>query len=94
MAGTIKRSVAHRCLKQKGFRQEERDHHRFVFYYRGKRTAISTFTSHGSKSGDIDTGLLNLMKRELRLQNLADARALVRCKMSEEEYIRLVRGYL
>ena len=64
----IPRKVIETSLKQKGFVQDNRDHRKFFLYYKGKKTGIFTYTSHGSKYKDIGDGLISIMKRQLQLQ--------------------------
>jgi len=88
---TISRRRAERSLKQKGFVQDNKDHRTFYLYVNGKKTSIFTYTSHGGR--EIDSSLLNLMKRELRLQTNSQARNLLICPMAGEDYVRWLREH-
>lgn len=88
---TISRRRAERSLKQKGFVQDNTDHRMFYLYVEGRKTSIFTYTSHGGK--EIDDSLLNLMRRELRLQTNRQARDLLLCPMTGEAYVRWLREH-
>ena len=76
--------IAEQSLKAKGFRQAKRNHRMFFFWVKGKKTAIFTYTSHGSKSED---ACLYLMKKELRLDANRQAYDFLTCPMTGEDYI-------
>ena len=75
-------------LKQKGFVQDNRDHRKFFLYYKGKKTSIFTYTSHGSKYKDIGDGLISKMRQQVRLEKNKEAKDLFECPMSGDEYIQ------
>lgn len=84
MAVRSKRDVE-AALKKKGFRQDEGDHHWFIYWTAdGLKTTIRTKTSHGSTK-DLGDGLLKEMARQLRIAkgNFLD---LVDCPLSGEQY--------
>jgi hypothetical protein len=84
----IPRKVIEASLKQKGFVQDNRDHRKFFLYYKGKKTGIFTYTSHGSKYKDIGDELISKMKRQLQLEKNKEAKDLFECPMSGDEYIQ------
>ena len=86
---TISRRRAERSLKQKGFVQDNKEHRRFYLYVDELKTTVRTYTSHGGR--EIDDYLLNLMKRELRLRTNRQARDLLNCPMTGEDYVRWLR---
>ena len=86
---TISRRRAERSLKQKGFVQDNKEHRMFYLYVDGLKTPIFTYTSHGGR--EIDDALLTLMRRELRLQTNRQARDLLICQMTGEDYVRWLR---
>jgi len=86
---TISRRRAERSLRQKGFVRDNKNHRMFYLYVDGVKTPIFTYTSHGGRT--IDAHLLNLMKRELRLRTNRQARDLLICPMTGEDYVRWLR---
>ena len=79
----VKRKDLEAALLRKGFRRASNHHNHFWFYYRGRKTRIKTFTSHGKR--EYDDWLLTQVKKQLRVtkNQLMD---LIKCPMSEEEY--------
>lgn len=73
------------ALKRKGFRQDEGDHHWFVYWTAdGLKTAVRTKTSHGTTK-DLGDGLISQMARQLKLSK-ADFLQLVDCTLNQEAY--------
>lgn len=81
-----------RVLTEKGFRlaDSDRDHDYYYFYHKDKRTAARTKVSRGSGYRDYDDGLFRLMCSALRLPSVGQVRDLLRCPLSEDDYIRLL----
>jgi len=78
------------ALTGKGFRQENNDHHFFVYWsLDGKKTRARTKTSHTKKHKDIGDGLLAEMARQCKL-NKAQFVALVDCPMTQAGYERVL----
>lgn len=70
------------ALVKKGFHETQDSHHfLYVYYLDGRKTAIRTFVSHGSK--DYSNALLGKMKNQLGLtkEQLHD---LVKCPLTKE----------
>ncbi len=79
-------------LLRKGFREEEARGHKLLrLYVAGKKTAISTSISRGSKYKEYGDSLLDYMKRGLRLDFTKQLRALIECPMSPAQYVTLLR---
>ena len=79
-------------LVKKGFIRDEATHHTYFYHeYNGKRTGIYTYTSHGSRSKGYGNRLLNMMKKQLKLDNLYQIVDLFKCPMSEEEYNQILK---
>lgn len=79
-----------RSLKTKGF-VEDNEHHKYLyFYYKGKATALYTYTSHGKDSDDVGDGIVGKMKRQLGLRNNGQVNRLIECSMSEADYIKFL----
>ena len=74
-------------LRQKGFKQDERDHHYFVYFSSdGKKTPVKTKTSHGStKYKTLGAPLISQIARQCLLskQKFTD---LIECPLSQEDY--------
>ena len=89
----IDKKKIERGLKKKGFRAEPASHMYFYFYYKGKQSSISTYTSHGSSKYKVygDT-LLALMKKQLELDTVQDLADLIRCPMTEAKYIEILKS--
>jgi len=67
----IERRKIESNLLRKGFVKEDKPHHRYFYHeYHGLRTAVYTYTSHGSRYKTYPAPLLNRMKKELRLDTL------------------------
>ncbi|KNZ68690.1 hypothetical protein Tfer_2784 [Thermincola ferriacetica] len=81
------------ALENKGFRKNNNDHRKFVYYsLSGKKTSIWTKTSHGTSHKDISLDNLKKMAKQCRL-TLQDFCDLLDCPLSREEYEqRMVSG--
>lgn len=90
----IPREQIESSLCTKGFLEDRaRDHRRFHHIYKGKKTGISTKTSHGSeKYKDYQDALLARIKRHLRLDSKEDLKDFLLCPMSGEEYNQKLRS--
>lgn len=91
---SLKKDTVIRNLTRKGFVQEEGDHI-FLHYVRldGKKTAIRTKVSHGSKS-DITSGLISAMARQCHLPT-QQFKKFAECTIDQQQYEQLltVDGY-
>jgi len=79
-------------LCRKGFKKDESHHTYFYHVYKGKRTGIYTYTSHGSKRKVYTNSLLGMMKRQLKLDSIRQVVDLFECPMSEKEYNKILRS--
>ena len=81
-------------LPAKGF-EVVRDGHHIYFHhvYSGKRTSAYTYISHSSKYRDINArgGIIDSMKKQLRLRTAAEVRDLINCPMDEEKYVKILK---
>ncbi len=77
-------------LPKKGFVQDNNDHRYFYYYYEGKYTGAYTYTSYGTKYKTYGPGLIDAMKKQLRLDTSKQVRDLVECPMSAEDYNALL----
>ena len=79
-----KQSDVEKSLQAKGFRAREGDHNYFNYYSKaGKKTAVFTKTSHGSR--EIDESLLSLMAKQCKLSN-KDFGLLIDCPPDRDTY--------
>lgn len=79
-----KQADVERSLKSKGFKPKPGDHNYFLYVSTaGKKTAIFTKTSHGSK--EIGDGLLAKMARQCKLSR-SEFDLLIDCPMDRETY--------
>ena len=77
-------------LERKGFERDERHHHYFVYRTcAGKKTAIRTRTSHGSRSKVLGDALLAQMAKQCGNLRKADFLNLVDCPLSRESFENL-----
>jgi len=90
----IPREQIESSLCSKGFKEDRgRDHRRFHHIYKGKKTGISTKTSHGSERyKEYQDPLLSKIKRQLKLDSKEELKGLLLCPMSGEEYNQKLRS--
>jgi len=77
-------------LERKGFSPSDTDHKKLVLYIDGAKTSISTKVSHGPKH-DIDDGLISFMKKQLRLETKDQFMDLIKCPLSANGYLEILR---
>lgn len=86
---SLKKDMVVRNLTRKGFSQDERDHLYLTYVTTaGKKTAIRTKVSHGSRS-DITTSLVSAMARQCRLTT-QQFKELAECKLTQYQYERIL----
>ena len=74
-------------LKRKGFNRVESHHHYFIYWtLSGKKTAVRTRTSHGSKSRTLGDSLLGKMADQCGGLSKRDFLKLVDCTLSREDF--------
>ena len=79
-----KQREVERSLVAKGFQSHEGDHSYFHYWSKaGKKTAVFTKTSHGTR--ELDDGLLGRMARQCRLSR-ADFDRLIDCPLNRDGY--------
>jgi len=79
-------------LPTKGFAVDDRHHKYLYFLYKGKRTGLYTYTSHGKPAEDVGHGNVKSMKHQLGLQTNKQVHDLVECSMTEEQYIAVLKA--
>ena len=86
---SLPKATIEQSLKQKGFIPDpgSRDHTFYHFWHKGKASIIRTKISHGSGYRDYGTDLLKSMKRQLRLDTFSQVYKLLKCPMTQKEYI-------
>ena len=86
----IDRRKVERALKKKGFiLKEDRDHRFYFLEYLGKKTAIFTKVSTGSKYKNIGSNLVSSMARQLYLSK-KEFVDLVECSISGSDYTEIL----
>lgn len=79
-------------LTKKGFnlKKGKSKHIKYTLYVNGKKTSVFTWVSHGLD--EYDDGLLNAMRKELRLESNQELEDLIECPMSADALISLLVG--
>jgi|RifCSP16_2_1023846.scaffolds.fasta_scaffold16401_3 hypothetical protein len=79
-------------LKSKGFKQDDRDHHYFLYWtLDGKLTTIKTKTSHSSsKYKTINEPLIGIMAKQCCLER-NDFLDLIDCPLKQKDYEIMLR---
>lgn len=91
---SLKKDMVVRHLTRKGFARDEGDHLYLTYVTtEGKKTAIRTKVSHGSKS-DITTGLVSAMARQCQLTT-PQFKEFAECKLTQYQYEQILtaNGY-
>lgn len=87
----IDRSEIESSLVAKGFIKEDTHHRYFYYEVEGKKSGVFTYTSHGSQYKTIGENLLKQMKKQLRLDTLAQVADLFKCPMTGDDYSEHLR---
>ncbi|MEI7449586.1 MAG: hypothetical protein WCJ75_08165 [Desulfomonile sp.] len=93
----VDRKMAEKSLKAKGFRRDpSHDHVYFFHVFDGKETGIKTYFSHSANYKDIGPDNLTSMMKQLKLKTIKEARELLECTMSGDDYNSFLKnlGYL
>lgn len=88
----VERKTIESNLPKKGFVRDDTGHRYFHHEYKGRRTGIYTYTSHGSHYKDYDVSLLARMKKELKLDTLRQTADLFNCPMDGDDYNEILKG--
>lgn len=86
----LKRDMIVRNLTKKGFEPKEGDH-LYLYYVRtdGRKTAIRTKVSHGSRGGDVNSGLVSAMARQCGLTTL-QFKKFAECTIDQQQYEQIL----
>ncbi len=85
----IERRIIESGLLSKGFVRGEETHHNYFHHiYQGKITGVYTYTSHGTKT--YDASLLNMIKKQLRLDRTKQVVDLCKCPITEDAYNQIL----
>jgi predicted RNA binding protein YcfA (HicA-like mRNA interferase family) len=83
-----------KALLKKGFEKissKQKSHHTFYYFiYKGKRTSINTYLSHGGKSSEYGSALMNKIQHQLKFNDSKLAEAFLDCPFKEEQYISML----
>lgn len=86
------RRTAEESLRKKGFQADRSGDHVYYFHrLEGKETGIKTYVSHSAKYRDIGPDNLKSMGKQLRLETTGQVEDLLKCPMTSEQYIDLLR---
>jgi hypothetical protein len=85
----FEREAIREALKKKGFREESGDHFFYTFWNKGKRTAIFTKLSHGTKYRTYGDFLIGAVCRSLNLTK-KEFGELVSCTLTEAGYVGIL----
>ena len=88
----VDRRLIESNLPKKGFVEDNKSHKYYYHEYKGKRTGIYTFTSHGSSYKTYGDSLIRSMKKQLKLDSSKQAVDLFQCPLSGEEYNIILRN--
>ncbi|MPL65995.1 hypothetical protein SDC9_11663 [bioreactor metagenome] len=88
----ISRDAIESSLRKKGFRQDDRDHRFYYFFYQNRRSSIRTKISTGTHYKDYSDKLLKSMKTQLHMPSTKDLKDFLICTKSEEEYINILQN--
>ena len=84
---TRDRKDVEKSLERKGFKRVESRHRHFVYWaLSGKKTAVRTHTSHGSKYKILNDSLLSLMAKQCGGLSKGDFLKLVDCPLTREQF--------
>ncbi len=85
----IERRIIESGLLSKGFVRGEETHHNYFHHiYQGKITGVYTYTSHRTKT--YDAYLLNMIKKQLRLDRTKQVVDLCKCPITEDAYNQIL----
>jgi len=88
----IDRRLIESNLPSKGFVEEDTHHRYFYHEYKGRRTGISTYTSHGSQYKTYGDALIRQMKKQLKLDTIKQTADLLQCPLSEDGYNEILKS--
>jgi len=88
----IDRRLIESNLPSKGFVEEDTHHRYFYHEYKGRRTGISTYTSHGSQYKSYGDALIRQMKKQLKLDTIKQTADLLQCPLSEDGYNEILKS--
>lgn len=88
----LDRSRIESALAAKSFVREDTHHRYFYHEHQGKRTGVTTYTSHGSGFKTYGDPLLRSMRQQLHLDTVAQLADLVNCPMSRDGYNAHLKG--
>ncbi len=83
-----------KTLLRKGFQKissKQKSHHSFYYFVNnGKRTSIYTYLSHGARSDDYGSGLMNKIKHQLKFEDSKIAELFLDCPFKQEQYVEML----
>lgn len=77
-----------KALCDKGFVLRDTHHHRYLFFWKGRKTTVHTKISHSlTEYGD---NLLSEMARQLKLKRKQFVEGFIRCPLTKEAYTEIL----
>jgi hypothetical protein len=85
-----------KALLAKGFEKissKQKSHHNFYYFiHDGKRSDVYTFLSHGAKSTEYGSNLMNKIKQQLKFQDSKIAEKFLDCPFKKEQYVDMLKN--
>lgn len=88
----IDRRLIESNLPSKGFAEENTHHKYFYHEYKGNRTGIYTYTSHGRQYKAYGDSLLKQMKKQLKLDTAKQVTDLFQCPLTKDGYNQILKS--
>ena len=84
-----------KTLLKKGFQKlssNKKTHHSFYYFiHRGRKTSINTYLSHGAKSKEYSSGLMNKIQHQLKFVDSNLAESFLDCPFKEDQYVDMLQ---
>lgn len=93
----LERDLVASRLIEKGFRVENNDHTYYRYYTSdGRKTAVQTMLSHGSKGKEVNDYIIKQMARQTKLETMGRMNEFIRCTLGRQEYegLLVARGII
>jgi len=84
-----------KALLAKGFEKassKQNSHHSYYYFiHNGRRSDIYTYLSHGAKSNEYGSSLMNMIKKQLKFSDSKIAERFLDCPFKEHQYIDMLK---
>jgi len=86
---TYKTADFESALKEKGFKENRRTRHKkYRFYYKGKKTSVITYTSHGEK--EFGESILRQRREQMKLRKKQEVIDFIKCPLDKNDYTKIL----